>query len=313
MRFINLKTGLEEYSLPSPTVLCIGNFDGVHIGHRQLVASVMEEHKKLAKINPNVVRGAWFFDSTSYKSTDEIYSLDEKLMTFASLGLDYAIVADFEEMKSLSPESFVYDVIQDKCNCIHAVCGVNFRFGSKALGDSKLLVELMNGKTTVIPLLSIIDSSAEYDVVISSTYIRSLLSQGQIEKANSLLNANYSICEKVVHGKAFGRTIGIPTINQNITTKKLLLKSGIYGTICTVDEAQYYGVTNIGFRPTIDNKGHKNVETYIIDFNDNCYDKDVKVEFVFRIRDEMRFNSVETLKQQIFKDIETTKEFFANK
>lgn len=306
MRFINLKTRSEEVALPHPSVLCLGNFDGVHIGHRQLVVSVLNEYNKLKEKTQDLVCGAWFFDSTSYKSADEIYSLEEKLNVFANLGLDYAIVADFEEMKSLSPESFVEIILKTDCKCIHAVCGENFRFGTKASGNSTALLNLMNGNVTVVPLLSI------QDTIISSTYIRFLLSNGYISKANELLGENYSIAEKVVHGKALGRTIGIPTINQNVQSKKLILKNGIYATLCTVEGKQYRGVTNVGIRPTVDNNGHKNIETYIIDFHGDCYDKTVKIEFISRIRDEMKFDSVSSLKSQIEKDIITTNKYFNN-
>lgn len=311
MRFINLKTKAEQACISDPTVLCVGNFDGVHLGHRQLVSSVLTQYEKLKESHKGISTGAWFFDSTSYKLTDEIYSLDEKLDTFASLGLDYAIIADFEEMKGLSPASFVRDILQEQCRCIHAICGENFRFGAKASGNSDTLLQLMNGNATVVPLLSVDKGvNSDEDIVVSSTYIRSLLGDGLICRANSLLDSNYSISEPVIHGKALGRTIGIPTINQNVTSKRLILKTGIYATLCTIEGKRYMGVTNVGTRPTVDNDGHQNVETYIIDFNGDCYDKQVRVEFVARIRDEMKFDSINALKAQIQKDIESAKQIF---
>ena len=307
MRFIDLKTRVEATFISSPTVLCIGDFDGVHLGHRQLVASVLQQINTLKNEHPNVVSGAWFFDSNTYKAAREIYTIEEKLNVFASLGLDYAIIADFDEMKSLSPESFVYDVLQSKCNCIHAVCGENFRFGSKAAGNSNALKNMMNGNATVVPLLSV-----DGDKIISSTYIRELLTQGNIKKANSLLGENYTVYETVIHGKALGRTLGIPTINQNVQGKQFILKNGIYSTICTVEGKKYFGVTNVGFRPTVEDNGHKNMETYIIDYEGDCYDKMVKVEFVHRVRDEMKFDSLDALKTQIQKDINATIHYFNN-
>lgn len=311
MRFINLKTKVEETCISYPTVLCVGNFDGVHLGHRQLVASVLDKYQKLKNKYPGLVCGAWFFDSNIYKSTVEIYSIDEKLDVFASLGLDYAIIANFDEMKSLSPESFVNDVLVEGCMCVHAVCGENFRFGSKALGHSADLVDLMHGNATVVPLLSVDnEEDSEEKVIISSTYIRSLLLDGNIVKANRLLDARYSICETVIHGKALGRKLGIPTINQNVNSKKLILKNGIYASLCYIDGQEYMGVTNVGVRPTVDDAGSQNVETHIIDYDGDCYDKVVKVEFVARIRDEMKFDNIDSLKIQIFKDIEDTKQIF---
>ena len=302
MRFINLKTKLEERFVSQPTILCIGNFDGVHLGHRQLVDAVLEKYFILKKTYPDIVCGAWFFDSNFYKNTNEIYSLNEKLDVFASLGLDYAIIADFEEMKCLSPVDFAHKILQEQCKCIHAVCGENFRFGSKAMGDSHSLLELMNGNATIVPLLT------KGDTVISSTYIRSLLSFGNIEQTNILLANNYSITEVVVYGKQLGRKLGLPTINQNITSKQLILKNGIYATVCTIDNKQYYGVTNVGTRPTVDNNDQKNIETHIINFQDDCYGKKVKVEFIARLRDEIKFNNVDDLKHQIKQDIIATKQ-----
>lgn len=312
MRFINLKTRAEEASLPNSSVLCLGNFDGVHIGHRQLVASVLAKIEHLNDDSCNLVSGAWFFDSNFYKNTQEIYTIDEKLDVFASLGLDYAIIADFDEMKTLSPESFVKDVLQNGCKCVHAVCGENFRFGARASGDCNSLTNLMNGNATIVPLMSVSSGvTKDENVVISSTYIRSLLSEGNVFLANSLLGKNYQICETVIHGKALGRTLGIPTINQNIKSKQFILKNGIYATLCTIDGVSYKGVTNVGVRPTVDDNGHKNIETHIIDFDEDCYGKDVKIEFLSRIRDEMKFDNIDALKEQIKKDITSTIHFFS--
>ena len=304
MKFINLKTKTESCCINQPTVLCLGNFDGVHLGHRQLVDAVLQKQLELKTEFPNIISGAWFFDSNSYKNTNEIYSLDEKLDIFASLGLEYAIIADFNDMKSLSPSDYVYEILQKKCKCLHAVCGTNFRFGAKASGDSDALCQLMNGNATIISLLM-----KENDI-ISSTFIRSLLADGNIEKANALLSANYSIVETVVYGKQLGRTLNLPTINQNIQSKNLILKDGIYATICTIDDCTYYGVTNIGIRPTVEQSNCKNIETHIINFSGDCYGKNIKIEFIHRIRDEIKFNSIDELKSQIQKDIQTTKAFF---
>ena len=304
MRFIDLKTKIEVSTITHPTVLCLGNFDGVHIGHRQLVDEVLKKHRTITNIESSVVTGAWFFDSNFYKNTDEIYSLDEKLNVFTSLGIDYAIIADFNDMKSLSPTNFVNDILIKQCNCVHAVCGENFRFGAKAAGDSHTLIQLMNGNATIVPLLTTDNN------VISSTYIRCLLSSGDIEKANALLSANYSITETVIYGKQLGRKLGIPTINQNIESKTLILKNGIYSTICTIDNKKYFGVTNVGMRPTVDLNASKNIETHILDFQEDCYGKAITVEFVHRIRDEIKFNNIDDLKARIQKDIEITKEYF---
>lgn len=303
MRFINLRTRAEE-SLSFPSVLCIGNFDGVHLGHRQLVDSVLEKARILKQKYPEIVSGAWFFDSNFYKHTAEIFTIDEKLDIFASLGLDYAIIANFNEIKNTSPEDFVRQILQNDCKCVFAVCGENFRFGTKASGSANDLVEIMNGNAEIVTLLT------DCERVVSSTYIRELLANGDIENANRLLSSNYSLISCVVHGKALGRKLGIPTINQFSEDKELILKNGIYCTKCTIDGELYYGVTNVGIRPTVDATDQKNIETHLIGYDGDCYDKLVKVEFLSRLRDEIKFDSVDELRLQIQKDLINTKKYF---
>lgn len=305
MRYIDLKTKGEIESLPSDSVLCIGNFDGVHIGHRQLVDAVLSSYRMLSG-ERDVICGAWFFDSSSYKSMRDIFTVEEKLDIFAELGLEYAVIADFDEVRGLSPNRFVNEILRTDCRCIHAVCGENFRFGAMAAGDAVMLSEMMLGNATIVPLLSFRGDT------VSSTRIRELLEKGLVEEASLLLGSRYSVCERIVHGKALGRTIGIPTINQNITQKELLISRGTYATVCTLRGERYYGVTNFGTRPTVESSERKNLETYIIDFSGDCYGEDVKIEFASRLRDEMRFDSVESLRDQIEKDIESTRSYFAS-
>ena len=303
MKFINLKTKSEETKILSPFVLCLGNFDGVHLGHRQLI----KEAVKFKNDHPNVKCGAWLFENLSSKSAKPIFSTEQKLEAFSKLGLDYAFIADFHSVRSLSPEVFVNEVLKSECRCVHAICGENFRFGAKASANAHDLVSLMGKNATVVPLLK---SDGE---VVSSTLIRSLLELGEIEKANLLLGDCYSVCEPVLHGKALGRTLGIPTINQSLPDDRLILKGGIYATVCYIDKKKYTGVTNVGVRPTVEDSTAKNIETHIIGFSDDCYGKRVKTEFYTRIRDEIKFSSVDELKDQITKDIDTVKEYFKSK
>lgn len=296
MKFINLKTYCEESKIISPLVLCLGNFDGVHLGHRQLI----KEAVKFKNDRPDVKCGAWLFENLSSKSFSPIFSTEQKLEVFAKLGLDYALLADFDTLRSLSPVSFVNNVLRTECNCLHAICGENFRFGARASADASDLVSLMDGNATVVPLFKIDGET------VSSTAVRELLKSGEIEKANVLLGDSFYICEPVLHGKALGRKLGFPTINQN-PPQAFLLKSGIYATRCFVGDKHYMGVTNVGLRPTVENSSAQNVETHIIDFSGDCYGKSVRIEFLSRIRDEIKFSSVDELKDQISKDIDAAK------
>ena len=163
----------------------------------------------------------------------------------------------------------------------------------------------MDGNASVVPLFKV------NGVTVSSTEISALLERGEIESANDLLGERFYVCGPVLHGKALGRTIGYPTVNQSIPSS-FPLKSGIYATFCYVDERIYTGVSNVGVRPTVEDTEAKNLETYIIDFSEDCYGKMLRIEFISRLRDEIRFSSLDALREQIAKDVQAAK-LIANK
>lgn len=308
MRFFDLRGGSAVPYIPVPTLLCVGNFDGVHLGHRQLIERARSCFDALVRGgDEELAFGVWFFDSSSYKGQDQLCTLEEKLAIFASLGLEYAAVAEFNEMRYLSPTEFVSEILAEKCRCRHAVCGENFRFGRGAVGDAAELCRLMRGNATVVPLLSLGGD------IVSSSRIRLLLSGGEIGTANALLGGHYSLCESVVHGKELGRAIGMPTINQYPTRKPLLLSNGVYATLCTLDGVRYLGVTNVGVRPTTDADGMKNVETYLLDYSGDCYGSVVNVEFIARLRDEIHFSDLSELTAQVAVDIENARALLKSK
>lgn len=304
MKLINLKSNTQENETASRFVLCLGNFDGVHLGHRQLVEQTVRICKEMQKTNPDVACGAWLFDDHSYKSASRIFSTEQKLEMLAQIGLDYAFVADFNKIKFFTPEAFVNGVLKEECKCIHAVCGENFRFGARAAADASRLVSLMEGNATVIPLLS------QNGEVVSSTLIRALLGCGEIEKANALLGDRFYICEPVIHGKELGRTIGVPTINQLPKCSPFALSGGIYVTRSFVNEKSYPSITNVGVRPTVESTDIPNIETHIIGFSGDCYEDKIKVEFFARLRDEIKFSSINELKTQISRDICAALKYF---
>ena len=293
MRFIDLKAFREVPAPSAPLVLCLGNFDGVHSGHRQII----KEALKIKASNPDFKCGVWFFEDPLSKPHPTIFSTEQKLECFARLGLDVAVLADFGSVRGLSPNAFIEDILKRDCGCVHALCGENFRFGAGASADAERLCELMEGNATVVPLLK------EDGVIVSSTLIASLLSEGEIEHANRLLGDRFYFQGKILHGKALGRTLGFPTTNQALP-QSFPLKSGVYATLCRIDQKEYYGITNLGSRPTVDRECEKNLETYLLDFSDDCYGKDMRVEFISRLRDETKFPSLDALRAQIAKDVE---------
>ena len=308
MTVIDLHT-LKEAQAPEHSVLCLGNFDGVHLGHRALVAEVLSKKEQLIKKYPDLKCGAWFFrrppiDILTGKTTALLTDNAQKLAFFSSLGLDYAFICDFEEIGDFSPQKFVSDVLKKDCGCIFAVCGYNFKFGNKALGDAKLLNQLMDGNSSTVDQVMLGDES------ISSSKIRGLIAEGDIIKANTLLGRKFTIHGQVLHGKKLGRTIGIPTINQELASNSAMLKRGIYISRTYVDGKWLPSVSNIGIRPSVEDSHKLNCETYILGFDRDIYGQDVAVEFHCRLRDEQKFDSVEDLKAQITKDIKNTEIYF---
>ena len=285
-------------------ILCLGNFDGVHFAHRTL----LREAKKLqAEKMPHAKCGVFCFarpsgDFLFANPPKHLTTLEQKLQYFADEGMDFAVIADFEALKGLSPEEFVNDVLVNQCGCQGAVCGYNYHFGKFGAGDHDLLQKLLapNPVITVPPVLMNGDT-------VSSTRIRELLKKGETKEANTLLTVPFALTAIVEHGKGIGHKLGAPTFNQAFPEELLIPANGVYLTRCEIDGTAYYGVTNIGTRPTVDDNASPNAETHLLRFEGDLYQKKLKVEFLDFIRPEQKFASLEALQNQIQEDIKPAK------
>lgn len=295
----------QSSKVSEANILCLGNFDGVHLAHRAL----LHEAKKLkAERIPHARSGVFCFEkpSTDFLSPNpplHLTTLEQKLKYFSDEGMDFAYVADFPALQDLSPEAFVTDVLMRQCNCVAVVCGYNYRFGKGGVGTHKLLQELFSADFVVA-----VDPIYEDGDTVSSTRIRELLKQGKVKDANTLLTVPFSVTAPVEHGKGLGHHLGAPTFNQTPPTEMLIPVRGVYLTRCIVDGNSYYGLTNIGTHPTVDVDATLNLETHLLEFQGDLYQKNLTVEFLDFIRPEIRFNSAEELKKQIQEDIEAVKE-----
>ena len=308
MTVIDLKT-MREVSSPSASVVCLGNFDGIHIGHAALIRETVEKRKTLSSSQSPVACGACFFrkppaDFMPPRPLAQLTTLEQKLKLFFELGLEYAFVLDFPEVGTLSPERFVTDVLVGQIHCVHAVCGFNFRFGHRASGTAEKLTELMGGSASVVSPVKIQEKT------VSSSAIRQMLSEGEIATASIFLGRPFCLESEVMHGKALGRTIGVPTVNQYFPGNLAVPKYGIYITKTEIDGIQYPSVTNVGIRPSVDDGDRANCETHILNFDNDIYGKLVKVYFLEHLRDEIAFESIDALQLQIQKDILATAEFY---
>lgn len=294
-------------------VLALGNFDGVHSAHRVLLHRAARLAKVWAKDKPTY-SAAWFFDPPSSdflgKSHGHLTTLQEKLSAFAECGMDYAYLADFSSLRSLSPDRFIDEVLKQHARAVHIVCGYHFHFGQGGAGNA-LTLQRAFGQACVDVVPSICLPIAGQETVISASSIRASLAQGDVENAARLLGRPYSLTAPVTHGKQLGRVLGFPTINQNAPEGKLLPKEGIYVTRCYVDGEPFGGVTNVGHRPTVDGiDSIPNCETHILDLERDLYGKSVTVEFLHRLRDEQKFETVELLKAAVTHDIEQARKYY---
>ena len=284
----------EKLNLKS-TAIALGYFDGVHIGHRELISLLVRE-ARAKKLSPYVLT---FEDSISKtKNTQSIiYNLEEKIEIFASLGVDGVIVADFSSISGLSPESFVEDVLIDAFDAELAISGYNFRFGKYAAADSSRLIELMDsaGKRALV-----LSEQKIGGKTLSATVIRELISTRQLDLATKMLGTPYYITGTVEKGLGLGTGFGFPTVNIPLRSDSPL-PTGVYRTAVKIGEKLYTGITNIGKCPTVKERDI-HTETLIADYEGDLYGQTVKIYFLGYLREEEHFDSVDTLREQIYAD-----------
>lgn len=278
----------EFFGTPFNTAICLGDFDGAHIGHREVFSAAQKTGDW----------GALLFTHNS-KGEKEILTLAEKLDVLKSLGARYAVAADFKkELRDKSPEEFIEILKELKVKTV--VTGYDYRFGKGAAGDAALLKELCEKKgiKTVTAAAKTVDGEP-----VKSTKIRELIKSGEVEKANTLLGGTYIISGKVGKGLGNGKKLGFPTANIEVSEDKLLLADGVYHGKWKGFDA----VVNIGKNPTF-NASKRTVEVHLIDTEAALYGKEIAVAILSKIRGEIKFDSQEELVMQIKKDIESVKE-----
>ena len=290
---------IEQFPSDIKTTLTIGTFDGVHKGHQHVLKRLNETAKKegcesvLLTFYPHP-RHVLYPDNQELKLLNTI---EEKIEELKKSGIQHFVIHEFtKDFSRTKSVNFIRDLLVNKLKMNQMVVGYDHHFGRNREGsynELKELSELYNFKLEQIP------PQEEGDVTVSSTKVRKLLCDGNIEKANSYLGYNYPINGKVVKGNEIGRTINYPTANILVENKwKLIPADGVYAVKLKLQEKQYFGMLNIGKRPTIVDKQHT-IEVHIFDFSADIYNADIKVELVKRIRDEKQFESLLSLQKQL--------------
>lgn len=282
-------------------VLALGFFDGVHLGHQELINATIKKAEEL-----NCASGVMTFAEHPLTHIFPAYSPwlittnEEKVQIMKDLGIDYVFLNPFnDQLMCYSPKAFIRDYLLQKYNVAHIVVGFNYSFGFKGEGDIQMLTEFgkrFNFGVTVIPPC-IIDGQS-----VSSTLIRELIGTGKVNEVSTFLGRDYSIEGTIVKGKGLGHTFDIPTANLKMKEKVILPSSGVYYTKIKVRGQEYDGLTNLGFNPTFE-KHPYSIETYIYDFDEDIYGDYVTLTFKERVRGEIKFDNLGDLVAQIKSDI----------
>ena len=291
-------------------VLTIGNFDGVHLGHKAVVEKLVERGKEMAL--PVVImifepQPLEFF--LEHNAPSRLSRLREKAIRLAKLPVDDLVIVRFNKrLADYNPAEFIDQVLVKGLNAKYLVIGDDFRFGKARQGDFGLLKEkgeIWGFKVEDTGSL-LIDGER-----ISSTLIRNALASDDLARAKALLGYDYSVCGRVAHGDKRGRTLGYPTANILMFRKNVPIKGVFAVTVTGINESEICGVANVGVRPTIEGDKKVVLEVHLFEFDQDIYGRYVTVHFKKKIRPERRFQSVEELKAQIVKDVAEAKAAFA--
>jgi riboflavin kinase / FMN adenylyltransferase len=302
----------ETFDLPSKLnglVVTIGNYDGIHVGHRAIIERVKQRASEfggtsgLITFHPHPVHVL-----RPEQELAPITTVEEKKRLIAETGLDVLFVIPFTlKFSQIPPETFVTLVLVEKLGVRGVVIGYDFRFGKGGGGNVALLRKMGVEHRFFVEEIRAVTMGGEK---IGSNRIRKLVSEGAVAEAGRVLGRPYAIVGSVVRAKGRGRTIGYPTINLQ-TDHTLIPKNGVYITEIDVDGNRYGGVTSVGHNPTFETSQKRSIETFILDFQGDLYDKEVRLTFRDRIRNEMQFPGIEELKASIARDVETARKYFS--
>jgi len=296
-----------------PTIITMGTFDGVHIGHQKLLKELIKQAKKNNGIS--TVLTYYHHPLESLKKMIEPYLLtekNEKKKILQKFGVEQVIFLDFnQEFSQMTPHDFIKNILVDKFSAKIVVAGYDTHFGKNRSGNYHLLkqfAEKYNYKAIRVEALK------KDGKIITSSYIRELVKKGKIEMVNKLQGHLFSVFGKVVHGEKLGKQLGYPTLNLEPYDKyKLFPHTGIYLSAVKFNHRLHFGMTNVGFSPTLKTSKKVEIETYIFDFSDKLYDKDVCIIFLEKLREEIKFYNKEELIRQIANDVEQGKILLQNK
>lgn len=283
------------------SVIALGFFDAVHVGHQKVLKTCTHLAQKLNAQSTVFT----FMDNLSAVGKDGklLTTFDERITMFEDIGIQATLTAPCNnQFFSLSPISFL-DKLKDDFNAIGIVCGEDFTFGAGGVGNVEFLKAYCKNNDICLEIVDVLKIDGKK---IGARDVKTLILEGRVSVANQLLGYNYSLKGFVVKGRGDGKKFVVPTINVNYPLDKVIPKNGVYVTRVTIGKDSYLGITNVGAHPTFLDEA-TNIETYLIDVDFNFYDKEVKIEFLEYVRDIVKFDTSEELRLQIQKDVEVAR------
>ncbi|MGN0345932.1 MAG: bifunctional riboflavin kinase/FAD synthetase [Lachnospiraceae bacterium] len=300
----------EQFYIQEPTAVTIGKFDGVHLGHRKLLQEVMAYGSKGWKtvVFTFCPSPAVFF---GYADNRKITTDEERRLMLEKIGIDYLVEFRMNQKNAGIPaQNFMEEYLMNRLNAKVVVAGPDLSFGYRGQGNVTLLQTWAKPRGIDV---KIIDKICQDGAEISSSRIRRLLENGEMEKAKKQLGCDYGICGEVLHGAHLGTGMSIPTVNLCIPKDKVLPPYGVYYSKVFLEKdgnRSFYGISNLGIKPTVKSTAEINLETYLYQFRGDLYGKQIRVELLHYVRPEQKFSSLEELEAQLQSDKAGGAEYF---
>lgn len=299
--------GTLNFQLDRDTAVAMGKFDGLHVGHRELLGRIIEQRDRglapcVFTFDPSP---AVFFGLSDGK---ELMTRAEKRRAFQKLGVEYLVEFPLtEQSAAMPPELFIEEVLVKRLKCRYVAAGEDVSFGSRGAGDAALLHRMgqLHGYE-----VQTIEKIRMYGREVSSTYVRSQVESGHMEEAARLLGTPYTMSGSVCRGAGLGHTLDMPTVNLQPPAEKLLPPYGVFFSRVLYQGKYYNAVSNVGCKPTVTDEGRVGVETYLYDFNREIYGEEIQVQLLAFHRPEQRFDSVDALKRQLRADMEAGRRYW---
>ena len=293
----------ENFRIESPTILTIGTFDGVHLGHQKILERLKELKNKtglktvILTFEPHP-RKVLFPEQKDLKL---ITTIDEKLQLLDQYGIDVTVVYPFSNyFSTMDSDFYIQNILLKQLNVKHLVIGYDHKFGKDRSGDINTLKQISVHGSFFIEEISAKDID---NIAVSRSKIRKCLQEGQIEIANKNLGHPFFLNGKVIKGKQIGRSIGYATANLKIEAEeKIIPKIGVYFVKAKINSKLHFGMMNIGKNPTIDVDKETKIEVHLFEFNEDIYDQTIQIIFISRLRDEKKFENLDELKAQLVND-----------